>query len=84
MITRFVTLKLNMSGAKVLEVQKLLQKAGSAIKPTGVFSIGMRSAVCAFQKKNGLAVTGEVDKKTFEKLSAVKAKKNVKMVGKKK
>ena len=77
-------LKLNDENAKVLEVQKLLQKNGSGISLTGVFTIGTLSAVRAFQKKNGLKVTGIVDEKTFEKLSAVKTKKIVKMAPKKK
>lgn len=77
-------LKMNDKGPKVLEVQKLLQKNGSSIQLTGVFTIGMLSAVRSFQKKNGLKVTGVVDLKTFEKLSAMKTKKIVKMVPKKK
>ena len=52
----------------VLEAQKLLKLAGSTIKPTGKFTIGMLSAVKAFQKKNGLAVTGKIDTKTMNKL----------------
>lgn len=77
-------LKLNDKGPKVLEVQKFLVKAGSSIKLTGVYTIGMVSAVRSFQKKNGLKPTGMVDLKTYEKLSAVRVKKVVKMVPKKK
>lgn len=55
----------------VLEAQKLLKLAGSTIKPTGKFTIGMLSAVKAFQKKNGLAVTGKIDTKTMNKLKAL-------------
>ena len=66
-------LKLNDKGLKVVEAQKYLKKAGSKIEPNGVYTIGMVSAVRAFQKKNGLKVTGRIDKATFEKLSAVKA-----------
>ena len=77
-------LKLNDKGPKVLEVQKFLVKAGSSIKLTGVYTIGMMSAVRSFQKKNGLKPTGIVDLRTYEKLSAVRVKKVVKMAPKKK
>ena len=68
----FKTIKMGAKGKVVSDIQKLLQKAGSTIKVTGVFGIGMFSAVKAFQKKNGLKVTGIVDKKTYEKLTAKK------------
>lgn len=54
----------------VLEAQKLLKAAGSAITPNGKYTIGMISAVKAFQKKNGLVVTGKIDSKTMTKLKA--------------
>ena len=73
-------LKMNDKGPAVLKAQKLLQKHGSTIKATGVFTIGMLSAVRAFQKKNGLKVTGVIDAKTFAKLEV---KKPVKMAVKK-
>ena len=76
-------LKLKDTKPEVLAAQKLLQKNGSTIKLTGVFTIGMLAAVKAFQKKNGLKVTGEIDEKTWEKLSATKTKKIVKMGAKK-
>ena len=78
------SMKIGDKGANVTKAQKLLQKTGSTIKVTGVFSIGMVSAVRAFQKKNGLKVTGVLDSKTFAKLEAVASKKIVKMVPKKK
>lgn len=52
-----------------MKAQKLLAKAGSRIKPNGIYSIGMVTAVKAFQKKNGLPVTGEIDAKTMNKLA---------------
>ena len=52
----------------VMEAQKLLKAAGSTITPNGKFTIGMVSAVKAFQKKNGLNVTGKIDTKTMNKL----------------
>lgn len=77
----FKKLKLNCEGPKVKEAQQLLRKAGSTIKVTGFYSIGMYAAVKAFQKRNGLKVTGEIDSATWKKLQAVKI---VKMAPKKK
>lgn len=65
-------LKPNDQGIEVVEAQRYLKKAGSTIKVTGIFTIGMLSAVKSFQKKNGLKVTGQIDKATFEKLAALK------------
>ena len=59
----------------VEKAQQMLQKVGSTIKVTGEFTIGMTSAVKAFQKKNGLKVTGIIDKKTWDALVAKSAKK---------
>lgn len=77
-VTKFKALKLGDKGLVVKKISELLKKAGSTIKPTSEFHIGMVSAVKAFQKKNGLPVTGTVDRKTFDKLSAVKAPKKAK------
>ena len=79
----FKKMMLNDKGAQIKVAQELLKKAGSTIKVTGIFSIGMLSAVRAFQKKNNLKVTGVIDNATWKKLMAVKAKKTVKMAGKK-
>ncbi|MBO7450994.1 MAG: peptidoglycan-binding protein [Clostridiales bacterium] len=65
---KFQPIVLNMAGAIVTDCQKLLVKAGSTIKVNGEFTIGMFSAVKAFQKKNGLPVTGKVDEKTMKAL----------------
>lgn len=72
---KFKSIKMGDTGKSVSDIQKLLQKAGSTIKVTGEFGIGMFSAVKAFQKKNKLPATGIVDKKTLDKLSALKKKK---------
>ena len=56
------------NGRNVEDAQALLQKAGSSIKINGEFTIGMVSAVKAFQKRNKLKVTGVIDQKTWEKL----------------
>lgn len=67
-IKKFVNIKLNDEGAMVKKIAAALRKHGSTIKLTSKFHIGMRSAVVKFQKNHGLPVTGEVDKKTLDKL----------------
>lgn len=62
------TLKLHDRGPKVRKASELLAKHGSSIKPTDEFTIAMRSAVKAFQKKHGLELTCEVDKPTWKAL----------------
>lgn len=57
---------------EVLKYQKLLQKTGSKIQLNGIFTIGMKTAIKSFQKKNGLKVTGELDSKTAVLLEGVK------------
>lgn len=64
----FKTLKYGAEGKEVVEAQVMLQRAGSKIKATGKYTIGMISAVRAFQKKNGIEVTGRLDSKTMRKL----------------
>lgn len=63
-------IKLGDKGSVVQYVAQWLRQKGSSIQATSVFHIGMRSAVIAFQKKNGLKPTGVVDKKTWAKLTA--------------
>ena len=69
MAIRFKSFKLGDKGTDIRKIATLLRKHGSSIKPTDTFTIGMRSAVVSFQKKNGLPVTGVVDKKTWDKLN---------------
>ena len=61
-------MKYGMEGKMVADAQKALQKAGSTIQINGKYTIGMVSAVKAFQRKNKLKVTGEIDAKTMAKL----------------
>ena len=69
-VSTTIALEYGESGPLVLEAQQMLAKTGSTIKPNGVFSIGMRTAVKAFQRKNGLAVTGIINAATWKKLEA--------------
>lgn len=69
MTVKFVKMVYGEVGARITKAQKLLIKAGSSIKPNGVYSIGMVSAVKAFQKKHKLPVTGVIDAKTMNKLA---------------
>lgn len=64
----FKPLKINDEGPRVQEVSEMLRKHGSNIKVSNVFSIGMNNAVRNFQRKNGLEVTGVVDKLTWKAL----------------
>lgn len=68
MFSKFMQMKIGEKSARVLKAQRLLRKAGSAIQETGEFSLGMVSAVKAFQKKNGLKETGVIDIRTWNKL----------------
>lgn len=74
----FKKMKIGSEGLQVKEAQEMLRKAGSNVKTTGMYTIGMYSAVKAFQKKNGLKQTGEIDNTTWKKLLVYK-KKIVKM-----
>lgn len=70
----FTALEYGEKGKSIEEAQKLLQKAGSTIKVSGLFTIGMVSAVKRFQKNHNLPVTGVIDKKTWDKLQTYKLK----------
>ena len=69
MVAKFIKMVYGEKSDRVKKAQKLLAKAGSSIKPNGVYSIGMVSAVKAFQKKHKLDVTGVIDAKTMNKLA---------------
>ena len=69
MIGKFIKMVYGEKSARITKAQKLLAKAGSSIKPSGVFTIGMVSAVKAFQKKHKLPVTGVIDAKTMNELA---------------
>ena len=66
----FKNLKLYSAGKKVQKASILLANHGSKLKPTSEFSLAMRSAVMAFQRKNGLEVTGVIDWTTWCKLTS--------------
>lgn len=53
---------------KIMIAQICLREDGSKIELNGEYTIGMVSAVAAFQKRNGLEVTGKIDRKTWWKL----------------
>lgn len=62
-------LKIGDEGPAVQYIVLWLAQKGSTVKPTMKFHVGVRSAVVAFQKKNGLKPTGVIDKKTWTKLT---------------
>lgn len=55
-------------GDLVVQLQDFLSRKGSSVKVDGVFGAGTQSAVRAFQRKNGLKVTGDVDSKVWNLL----------------
>ncbi len=69
MVAKFIKMTYGEAGGRVTKAQKLLAKAGSRIQINGIYSIGMVSAVKAFQKRHKLPVTGEIDAKTMNKLA---------------
>jgi peptidoglycan hydrolase-like protein with peptidoglycan-binding domain len=64
----YPALKLYDRGPKVKLASELLAKHGSTLKPTEHFTLAMRSAVLAFQRKHDLEKTGIIDKKTWKAL----------------
>ena len=66
MLIGYPELKLFDRGQKVMLASQLLANHGSSLKPTYEFTIAMRSAVMAFQKKHDLEKTGIIDKKTWK------------------
>ena len=52
----------------ILKAQKWLRNLGSSIKLTGKMSIGMETALCTFQRKNLLPITGKLDDITWKAL----------------
>lgn len=74
MAVKFNKLSYGCEGKDVRECKKLLRKLGSGVKLNDKFDIGMVSAVRAFQKNNGLLVTGIIDYKTFKKLGSMTTK----------
>lgn len=76
--THSMTLKMGMSNAQVMELQKALNAKGFAVSTTGAGSVGMESmyfgaktkaAVVAFQAANGLTADGVVGPMTGSKLA---------------
>ena len=70
-------MRLGMSGSNIKEAQSRLHKLGylRSHNVTGYFGEATETAVLAFQKRNGLSQTGEINEKTLEKLNSDKAKK---------
>lgn len=65
----YPTLRQGSKGDIVKEMQQLLANAGSSLVVDGIFGSGTRSAVVAFQKKNGLEADGIVGPKTWAALT---------------
>ena len=62
-------------GDAVRKVQRRLKTLGYLSSVDGDYGSGTKNAVKAFQKRNGLSVTGKVNAKTLAKLNSKSAKK---------
>ena len=69
-------MRLGMSGSSIKTAQQRLQKLGyiRASQVTGYYGETTVDAVKAFQKRNGLSQSGEINAKTLEKLNSSSAK----------
>jgi peptidoglycan hydrolase-like protein with peptidoglycan-binding domain len=63
-------LKVGTKGKIVKFAQKLLNGAGLKVQEDALYGENTAKAVSDFQSKNSLAVTGEIDAKTWLKLTA--------------
>lgn len=80
-VKTYPVLQYGTKGDLVVMMKDLLSKFGSSIKITENFDIGTKTALKAFQKKNGLEVTGICDTETWSKLlSALNSKKAEKKI----
>ncbi len=69
-------MRFGMSGSDVKSAQQRLHKLGylRSSQVTGYFGDSTETAVKAFQKRNGLTQSGEINAKTLDKLNSDKAK----------
>lgn len=72
--SKFEVLKLGSKGQSVKLLQKKLNKFGYNLSVDGIFGKGTKFAICDFQKRNKLKVTGMADVKTFDKLKLAPTK----------
>lgn len=63
-------LRMGMKGAKVRELQGLLNRSGAALKTDGDYGPATKDAVLVFQRKNGLTPDGIVGPETTRTLSS--------------
>lgn len=67
----YPTVKTGCKGEIVTQLQFFLSRSGSGVKIDGIFHIGTRNAVKAFQRKHDLEPDGIVGPKTWTKLLEV-------------
>lgn len=56
------------SEKEITQAQKWLKNCGSSIQVNGVFTIGMTTAICKFQRDRKMPVTGVLDDETWHQL----------------
>lgn len=65
---KYPVLHLGAKGDLVAQMQLLLQKWGSSVKPSGTFTIGTRTALLKFQAEKGLEIDGVCTQETWAEL----------------
>ncbi len=64
----YPTICMGTKGDLVVQMQDLLSKWGSKVKPSGVFNIGTRTALLKFQNEKGLEIDGVCGPETWAEL----------------
>ena len=64
----YPTICMGTKGDLVVQLQQLLGRWGSKIRPSGHFDIGTRSALVKFQKENGVKADGVCGPETWAEL----------------
>jgi peptidoglycan hydrolase-like protein with peptidoglycan-binding domain len=64
----YPTICMGTKGDLVVQMQELLAKAGSNVRPSGHFNIGTRTALLKFQNEKGLEIDGVCGPETWAEL----------------
>jgi len=64
----YPTLCMGTKGDLVIQMQQLLGKWGSSVRPSGHFNIGTRTALLKFQNEKGLEIDGVCGPETWAEL----------------
>ena len=64
----YPTICMGTKGDLVIQMQELLAKWGSEVRPSGHFNIGTRTALLKFQNEKGLEIDGVCGPETWDEL----------------